>query len=302
MVHGSRLVIDLCDTSPEDTCGSRRGAAQGNGGGQPKRRRDGSRVPPPAVPTILLSDGEESDADLARRLADAEERIRARERIREDERLARQFQEEEHESQAIFRSPHGHSAGSSRMPYAYGGRWSPGQLFGGRGRDPIGDDWLHGGGLAAGFGGHGGIGALGAAGLSALFGDGYHGYHSSPGGGGGMYGGGGRGRGRGGSFGAVYGLPSWARAAADANAHAAAMRRVLVGHAGAGRGRGGQQLAHLSFLDRDFGEADYEMLLALDDDVGPEKKRALKANAKRVEQLPSHRLSKHQVRAESPLI
>jgi hypothetical protein len=219
--------------------------------------------------------------------------MRARERILEDERLARQLQEEEQASHAIFRSPSAHSAGSSRMPFAYGGRWSPGQLFGGSGRDLMADDWLHGGALEAGIGGPGEIGPLGAAGLSALFGDGYH---VAAGGGGGLYAGGGRGgRGRGGSFGPGLGLPPWARAAADAGAHAAAMHRVFGASSGGARGRAGQQLAHLSFLDRDFGEADYEMLLALDDDLGPEKKRALKANAKRLEQLPSHRLNKHQV-------
>eukprot|EP00962_Isochrysis_galbana_P005909 scaffold1589_cov111-Isochrysis_galbana.AAC.13 len=293
MVHGSRQVIDLCDGSPdENRLGGRAGTIHGNGGRQPKRRRDGSRAVPTHVPMIQLSD-DEDDTELARRLADAEERIHARERIREDERLARQLQEEEHGSQAIFRSPSGHSPGSSRMPYAYGGSWGPGQLFGGLGRDPMGDDLLHGGAFGAGFGGHGGIGALGAAGLSALFGDGYH---VAADGGGGLYAGGGRGgSGHGGSVVAGFGIPPWARAAADAGAHAAAMRRVLGGSGGGGRGRAGQHLAHLSFLDRDFGEADYEMLLALDDDLGPEKKRALKANAKRVEQLPSHRLSKQQV-------
>jgi len=63
-------------------------------------------------------------------------------------------------------------------------------------------------------------------------------------------------------------------------------------------GRSGDSLAHLSFLDRDFGEADYEMLLQLDDVHGPEKKKARKANAKQLEQLPSRRLSRADCREE----
>jgi len=40
------------------------------------------------------------------------------------------------------------------------------------------------------------------------------------------------------------------------------------------------------------------MLLQLDEEVGPEKKKMLKANAKRLEQLGSHKLSKHQVKPD----
>jgi len=72
------------------------------------------------------------------------------------------------------------------------------------------------------------------------------------------------------------------------------LRRAGVG-VGGGRGRPSQPLAHLSFVERDFGEADYEMLLQLDEAVGPEKKRVLKENAKRVERIPTRKLGKHEV-------
>jgi len=68
-----------------------------------------------------------------------------------------------------------------------------------------------------------------------------------------------------------------------------AMRR------GSGGARGGQ-LAQLSLMDRDFGEADYEMLLKLDEVDDREKKAALRANAKRLDALPARRLSKAELR------
>mmetsp|Transcript_19845 Transcript_19845/g.57019 ORF Transcript_19845/g.57019 Transcript_19845/m.57019 type:complete len:183 (+) Transcript_19845:3-551(+) len=80
----------------------------------------------------------------------------------------------------------------------------------------------------------------------------------------------------------------------DANQRSAldaAMRRLGAAGVRAGGG-GGSQLARLSFMERDFTERDYEMLLQLDDEVGPEKKKALRANAKRLDGLPSRRLSK----------
>ena len=80
----------------------------------------------------------------------------------------------------------------------------------------------------------------------------------------------------------------------DANQRSAldaAMRRLGAAGVRAGGG-GGSQLARLSFMERDFTERDYEMLLQLDDEVGPEKKKALRANAKRLDGLPSRRLNK----------
>jgi hypothetical protein len=74
----------------------------------------------------------------------------------------------------------------------------------------------------------------------------------------------------------------------------------LGGPGGGGAGAGARrQLAHLSFLDRDFGEQDYEMLLQLDEADGQEKKRhALKANAKAIESLPYKRVSKAEAKEE----
>jgi hypothetical protein len=80
------------------------------------------------------------------------------------------------------------------------------------------------------------------------------------------------------------------------------------GHAGAsfgssrtGAGRAGH-LAHLSLLDRDFGEADYEMLLQLDEVNEPEKKRALRANAKLLDQLSSRRVKKADEKDEATCV
>ena len=75
---------------------------------------------------------------------------------------------------------------------------------------------------------------------------------------------------------------------------AAAAAASAAAHNLMGRHRaGGGGMAHLALLDRDFNEADYEMLLQLDEDKdGPEKKRALKQNGKLLDALPSKRLSK----------
>ncbi|KAL1522109.1 hypothetical protein AB1Y20_021752 [Prymnesium parvum] len=64
--------------------------------------------------------------------------------------------------------------------------------------------------------------------------------------------------------------------------------------------RAGSRLAHLSMMDRDFGEADYEMLLSLDDDNDDsrEKKSKMRENSKLVDQLPSHRASRTEAREE----
>ena len=67
---------------------------------------------------------------------------------------------------------------------------------------------------------------------------------------------------------------------------------------GSSSGRAGQ-LAHLSFLDRDFNETDYEMLLQLDEQDGPKRKEALRANAKAIDSLPTRRLTRADGRAES---
>ena len=62
-------------------------------------------------------------------------------------------------------------------------------------------------------------------------------------------------------------------------------------------GRAGQ-LAHLSLLDRDFGEADYEMLLRLDEADDSEKRKARTANAKLIDALPTRRFSKAEAKAK----
>mmetsp|Transcript_4169 Transcript_4169/g.9016 ORF Transcript_4169/g.9016 Transcript_4169/m.9016 type:complete len:388 (+) Transcript_4169:586-1749(+) len=61
------------------------------------------------------------------------------------------------------------------------------------------------------------------------------------------------------------------------------------------------QLAHLSLMNRDFGEADYEMLLQLDEAAGPDK-RALQANARLIEQLPTRKLTRAEGRAEQSCV
>ena len=81
-----------------------------------------------------------------------------------------------------------------------------------------------------------------------------------------------------------------AAAAASAAVNNMLGRRFGGGGGGGARGSGG--MAHLALLDRDFNEADYEMLLQLDEVDDPEKRRALKQNGKLLDQLPSKRLSK----------
>ena len=64
-----------------------------------------------------------------------------------------------------------------------------------------------------------------------------------------------------------------------------------------------QRLAHLALIDRDFGASDYEMLLQLDEDVLPEKKRrVMRSNARRIDQLPSRVLDRAQAGTESPCV
>mmetsp|Transcript_14100 Transcript_14100/g.30620 ORF Transcript_14100/g.30620 Transcript_14100/m.30620 type:complete len:278 (-) Transcript_14100:850-1683(-) len=60
----------------------------------------------------------------------------------------------------------------------------------------------------------------------------------------------------------------------------------------------GGQLAHLSLLNRDFTESDYEMLLQLDEVSGPQKKQKLRANAQLLDQLPTRRLPRAEALAE----
>lgn len=66
---------------------------------------------------------------------------------------------------------------------------------------------------------------------------------------------------------------------------------------GSGAGRGGQ-MAHLALLDRDFNEADYEMLLQLDEVENPDKKRVLREKGKLLDALPSKRLSKGEAKGD----
>ena len=61
---------------------------------------------------------------------------------------------------------------------------------------------------------------------------------------------------------------------------------------------GAGQFGHLELMDRDFGEADYEMLLRLDERNDSQKKEKLRANCKALDQLPSRRLSKSEARSE----
>jgi len=69
-------------------------------------------------------------------------------------------------------------------------------------------------------------------------------------------------------------------------------------HAAARRpGRAGQ-LAQLSLFDRDFGEADYELLLQLDAVDAPERKRLKQINKKLIDNLPTRRMSKAEVCGE----
>jgi len=62
---------------------------------------------------------------------------------------------------------------------------------------------------------------------------------------------------------------------------------------------GGGQFGHLEFMDRDFNEGDYEMLLRLDEKSGAEKQKQVLANAKLLDQLPSRRYSKSEAKGEA---
>lgn len=58
-------------------------------------------------------------------------------------------------------------------------------------------------------------------------------------------------------------------------------------------------MTHLALVDRDFGEADYEMLLRLDELDGAEKRKASsRSHSKLLENLPCRRLSKNEARSE----
>lgn len=66
---------------------------------------------------------------------------------------------------------------------------------------------------------------------------------------------------------------------------------------------GGGQFGHLEFMDRDFGEADYEMLLRLDEDrgreEGREKKKRRAGNNTMLDQLPCRRASKSDAKSDA---
>lgn len=64
---------------------------------------------------------------------------------------------------------------------------------------------------------------------------------------------------------------------------------------------GGGQFGHLEYMDRDFGEADYEMLLRLDEDgaAGREKKRRRAGNNSMLDQLPCRRASKSDAKSDA---
>ena len=53
-----------------------------------------------------------------------------------------------------------------------------------------------------------------------------------------------------------------------------------------------------SLFDRDFGEADYELLLQLDAVDAPERKRLKQINKKLIDNLPTRRMSKAEVGGE----
>jgi len=84
--------------------------------------------------------------------------------------------------------------------------------------------------------------------------------------------------------------PSWGFGGGGAAA------RGLSGLFGGGRS---SHLAHLSLMDRDFGEADYEMLLQLDEGNRKERKTSkMRSNSKLIDQLPSHKASKAEAKGE----
>ena len=86
-----------------------------------------------------------------------------------------------------------------------------------------------------------------------------------------------------------------ARASEPAHDLASNFAEQVAMHAAARRpGRAGQ-LAQLSLFDRDFGEADYELLLQLDAVDAPERKRLKQINKKLIDNLPTRRMSKAEV-------
>ncbi len=89
----------------------------------------------------------------------------------------------------------------------------------------------------------------------------------------------------------LAGGSSFADMVAQQRAGSAAVTRARLGLPTRAPTRAGH-LAALSMMDRDFGEADYEMLLRLDEASGRERKKARSANGKLLDALPSHRVSK----------
>ena len=73
------------------------------------------------------------------------------------------------------------------------------------------------------------------------------------------------------------------------------------GHGGRGRLPSAAQSrhAHLAFVDRDFTEDDYDMLLRLDEVGGAKKKRTARANAKVIEQLAVRKLTRAEAREDN---
>ena len=88
---------------------------------------------------------------------------------------------------------------------------------------------------------------------------------------------------------------------------AAAMDRYAELLGGAGmpprpsyRRPGGGQFGHLQFMDRDFNEADYEMLLRLDEGgIGAQKKKRRQNNNVMLDQLPCRRASKSDAKSDA---
>ena len=127
-----------------------------------------------------------------------------------------------------------------------------------------------------------------AQGLLGGFGDGGLG-------GGGLYGGGGSGGGGGGLDRFHFAAQLFGGGGGGGLGGGAPMRGGSAPQLARG---GGRALAQLSLLNRDFGEADYEMLLQLDEEVDGQKKKAgLKQNAKLLEALPTRRYSRAEAKA-----
>jgi len=212
-------IIDLCDSSPDSAPGANK-----------RRRRsvETHAIPPRAVPTIELSDGEDSeeDARLARRLQE-EERERA------DAEMARRLQEQEQQQPSVGFAAHLMGRGMPPLPRGAG--------FGGWAANMFGSEQM-----------------------MRMFGD-------------------------------EPDLPLYRSGAAMLPPQLPGMPYRALGGGGGGGGRAGSRLAHLSMMDRDFGEADYEMLKSLDEDNGRERKRV---NSKLVDQLPARRLSKAEAKED----